>query len=43
MLVKTIEKVIPSTCFIIRFDELHDYAKAYRELDTPFYWNTEDF
>ena len=35
-------KDVPSTCFIIRFNNLSDYGKVHRHLDTPFYWNSEN-
>ena len=35
-------KDVPSTCFILRFENLSDYGKVRRYLDTPFYWNSEN-
>ncbi len=35
-------KEVPSTCFILLFENLSDYGKVRRYLDTPFYWNSEN-
>lgn len=39
---QTVCKEVPSTCFILRFNDLSDYGKVYRYLDTPFYWNSKN-